>query len=214
MPQKSSRRSRFPAKTLRQRTHFRDEPLFRIFEPHTQLYKRGKAGEPVQFGRMAMIYEDAAGFIAHAYFLGRDELERDVIIPQTTILKQRLKGALKGVSFDRGCHSPENQVQLAALVDEPCLPKPGAKQAAEQESAATVSFRQARQRHPGVESAIGALQSGNGLERCRDRSELGLERYIALGILGRNLHMLGKLLIAREAGASEAARSKRKHRAA
>ena len=190
------------------------DKLFSIFEPHTQLYKRGKAGEPVQFGRMAMIYEDAAGFIAQAYFLGRDELERDVIIPQTTILKQRLKGALKGVSFDRGCHSPENQVQLAALVDEPCLPKPGAKQAAEQESAATVSFRQARQRHPGVESAIGALQSGNGLERCRDRSELGLERYIALGILGRNLHVLGKLLIAREAGASEAARSKRKHRAA
>jgi transposase, IS5 family len=190
------------------------EKLFSIFEPHSQLYKRGKAGEPVQFGRMALVYEDGAGFISHSYVLGREELERDVIIPQTRILKKRLKGALRGVSFDRGCHSPENQDQLAVLIDEPCLPKPGAKQAAQQESAATVSFRQARQRHPGVESAIGALQSGNGLERCRDRSELGLKRYVALGVLGRNLHVLGKLLIAREAGMSEAARSKRKHRAA
>ena len=25
--------------------------LFSIFEPHTQLYKRGKAGQPIQFGR-------------------------------------------------------------------------------------------------------------------------------------------------------------------
>jgi transposase, IS5 family len=191
-----------------------EEKLFSIFEPHTQLYKRGKAGEPVQFGRMALVYEDSAGFISHSYVLGRDELERDVIVPQTKILKKRLKGALKGVSFDRGCHSPENQRLLAALVNEPCLPKPGANQAAEQESTATVSFRQARQRHPGVESAIGALQSGNGLERCRDRTEVGLERYVALGVLGRNLHVLGKLLIAREARKSEAARSKRKHRAA
>jgi transposase, IS5 family len=190
------------------------EKLFSIFEPHTQLYKRGKAREPVQFGRMALVYEDVAGFITHSYFLGREELERDVIIPQTRIVKKRLKGKLRGVSFDRGCHSPENQRLLAALVQEPCLPMPGAKQAAKQACAATISFRQARRRHPGVESAIGALQSGNGLERCRDRSELGLERYIALGVLGRNLHVLGKLLIAREHNACEAARSKREHRAA
>ena len=190
------------------------EKLFSMFEPHTQLYKRGKAGEPVQFGRMALVYEDGAGFITHSYVLGRDELERDTIVPQTKIVKKLLKGKLKGVSFDRGCHSPENQSCLAALLEEPCLPKPGVKQAAEQELTATVSFRQARQRHPGIESAIGALQSGNGLERCRDRTEIGLERYVALGVLGRNLHVLGKLLIAREDGASEAARTKRKHRAA
>ena len=190
------------------------DKLFSIFEPHTQLYKRGKAGEPVQFGRMALVYEDAAGFNAHSYVLGRDELERDTIIPQTKMAKKLSKGKLKGVSFDRGCHSPENQIGLAALLEQPCLPMPGAKQAAEQERTATVSFRQARQRHPGVESAIGALQFGNGLERCRDRTELGLERYVALGVLGRNLHVLGKLLIARADSASEAARSKRKRRAA
>jgi len=190
------------------------EKLFSIFEPHTQLYKRGKAGEPVQFGRMALVYEDAAGFIAHAYVLDRDELERDTIITQTKLAKKLLKGKLKGVSFDRGCHSPENQIGLAALLDEPCLPMPGIKQAAEQERTATVSFRQARRHHPGIESAIGALQFGNGLERCRDRTDVGLKRYVALGVLGRNLHVLGKLLIAREDSASEAARSKRKRRAA
>ncbi len=188
------------------------DKLFSIFEPHTQLYKRGKAGEPVQFGRMVLVYEDAAGFIAHSYFLGREELERDVVIPQTKIVKQRLKGALRGVSFDRGCHSPENQEQLAALVDEPCLPKPGAKQAAEQESTATVST--GKPSAPPWRRCRQTLQSGNGLEQQCVPGELGLERYIAVGILGRNLHVLGKLLIAREAGKSEAARSKRKPRAA
>ena len=39
------------------------EKLFSIYETHTQLYKRGKAGEPVQFGRLVLVYEDAAGFV-------------------------------------------------------------------------------------------------------------------------------------------------------
>ena len=72
-----------------------------------------------------------------------------------------------------------------------------------------MNFHKARRRHPGIESAIGALQSGNGLKRCRDATELGFERYVALGILGRNLHTLGKLVIAQEDASAKAAYSKR-----
>ena len=75
---------------------------------------------------------------------------------------------------------------------------------------ASIRFRDARQRHPGIESAIGALQSGNALDRCRDRTEIGFERYLALGILGRNLHVLGKILIQQTAPDAKAAESRRK----
>ena len=90
-----------------------------------------------------------------------------------------------------------------------CLPKPGSKQSVEQTAKASVKFHQARNRHPGVESAIGALQSGNGLARCRDETEGGFERYVALAVLGRNLHALGKLLIARKDELAPAAYSER-----
>ena len=158
-----------------------EEKLFSIFEPHTQLYKRGKAGEPIQFGRLVLVYEDAVGFITHHHLLPRDAQDGDVIVEQTRTLQQRLGGRIQRASFDRGFHSPENQIQLAEILDHPCLPKPGSKQAGEQDREATLEFRQARQTHPGIESAIGALQSGNGLRRCRDRTELGFERYLALG---------------------------------
>ena len=186
-----------------------EDKLFSIFEPHTQLYKRGKAGQPVQFGRLVLIYEDAAGFLTHTYLLSRQEQDRDVVVPQTRIVQERLQGALEEASFDRGFHTPDNQRQLAEIVAQPCLLKPGAKQSAEQAQQASVSFHRARQRHAGVESAIGALQAGNGLERSRDHTEVGFERYVALGVLGRNLHTLGKLLIAQDASECEAARSKR-----
>src|SRR5712691_3259145 len=192
-----------------------DEKLFSLFEPHTQLYKRGKAGEPVQFGRLVLVFEDGAGFFTQHRLLERTESDRDVAVPETRRLQQRFDNQVEELSFDRGFHSPTNQEELAKLVKSPCLPKPGVKQAAEQVAAqsttASVIFRAAQQRHPGIESAIGGLQSGNGQKRCRDRGELGLERYLALGLLGRNLHTLGRLLIHREAPDSEAART---HRAA
>ena len=45
--------------------------------------------------------------------------------------------------------------------------------------------------------------------RCRDESEVGFERYCAFAVLGRNIHALDKLLIAKEDESAPAAISKR-----
>jgi hypothetical protein len=185
------------------------EKLFSIFEPHTQLYKRGKAGQPMQFGRLVLVYEDAAGFVIHQHVMPRDAQDRQVVVPQTRLVQERYEGRIEEGSFDRGFHSPENQTQLAAILTHACLPKPGSQQSAQQEAEASLKFREQRRRHPGIESAIGALQAGNGLHRCRDRTELGFERYVALGVLGRNLHVLGKLLLAQEHADCKAALTRR-----
>ncbi len=185
------------------------EKIFSIYEPHTQIYKRGKAAKPVQFGRLTVFFEDAQGFIIHHRVLEREEQDRDIAVKETREAQRKMKGRIESISFDRGFHSPLNQEQLARLVENVCLPKMGAKQAAQQDREASEEFRQARQRHSGVESAIGCLQSGNGLKRCVDRTEVGFKRYVAMAVLGRNLHVLGKLLIKREAPKAEAAYSAR-----
>ncbi len=185
------------------------DKLFSIFEPHTQLYKRGKTGEPIQFGRLVLVYEDAAGFVIHHHVMPRDAQDVTVAVEQTRKVQERLDFRIEYLSFDCGFHSPENQRKLGKLVPNLCLPTRGVHQVAAQQAEADEDFRQSRKRHPGVESAVGALQSGNGLDRCRDHSEKGFERYVAMGVLGRNLHVLGKLLIAQEDDKSEAAFSAR-----
>src|SRR5260370_25098856 len=107
----------------------------------------------------------------------------------------------------------KTKTELATIVAHPCIPKKGQIGGRQQQEEATVEFRQARQNHPGIESAIGALQAGNGQERCRDKSKLGYERYVGLGILGRNLQVLGKLLLAQDDAECEAAQSRRKQQA-
>jgi len=186
------------------------EKLFSLFETHTQLYRRGKAGTPNQFGRLALVFEDGAGFISHYHLMDREAADADVIVEQTRAAQRKHQGAIKTASFDRGFYTPENETELQTIVDEPCLAPRHPQQYAERLANGSVAFHRLRRQHPGIESAIGALQSGNGLKRCRDRSELGFERYLGLAILGRNIHTLGKLLIARRAAQSNAAMSKRK----
>jgi transposase, IS5 family len=187
-----------------------EEKVFSMFEPHTELIKRGKQPDPIQYGHKVLVIEDAAGFICDYQVVANGVLDQDVVIPAMTKLQKRMDGKIKRASFDRGFQTPGNQKKLAEIVAHPCIPKKGQVGGRGQQKEASVEFRQARQHHPGVESVIGALQAGNGQERCRDRSKRGYERYVGLGILGRNLHVLGKLLVARDNPASQAAKTNRK----
>jgi IS5 family transposase len=190
-----------------------EDKIFSIFEPHSELIKRGKQPNPIQYGHNVLVVEDAAGFIVHYEVMGKGDLDQDRVVPVMTKLQKQFANKIERASFDRAFHTPDNQEKLAAIVPHPCIPKKGQALGRQQQEEATVEFRQARQNHPGVESAIGALQSGNGQERCRDKSEQGYERYVGLGILGRNLQTLGKLLLAQDEAKCEAAKSKRKKRA-
>jgi len=187
-----------------------EDKLFSIFETHTQLYRRGKAGQPNQFGRLVMVYEDAAGFISHYYLMGREEMDAEVVVEQTRIAQRKHDGEIEDASFDRGYFSQTNETELESIVSHPCLPPRHRNQYADWLAKSSVRLHNSRKHHSGIESAIGSFQRGNGMKRCRDRSEQGLERYLGYAVLGRNIHVLGKLLITQANAKSESARTKRK----
>jgi IS5 family transposase len=189
------------------------DKIFSIFEPHTELIQRGKQPNPTQFGHNTLVIEDAVGFVVWYEVLGKGVLDQERAVPVMRQLQKRFGGQIASASFDRSFHTPQNQEDLAGIVGTPCIVSKGQEQGRQQQEQGTVAFREARQRHSGIESAIGALQAGNGLVRCRDRSEAGYERYVGLGILGRNLHTLGKLLLCRDQADCQAAKSKRKRMA-
>ncbi len=187
-----------------------EDKIFSVFEEHTELIKRGKQPLLNQFGHKTLLIEDALCFVVDYRVVANGVLDQDLVVPVMKKLQKRFGGKIKSASFDRAFHTPENQQELAEIVSTPCIASKGQQKGRQQQEEGTVAFRQARQHHPGVESAIGALQGGNGLKRCRDRSKRGYERYVALGILGRNLQTLGKLLLARDEADCQAAKSKRK----
>jgi transposase, IS5 family len=143
------------------------DKLFSIFEPHTELIQRGKQPQPTQFGHNLLVLEDAVGFVVEYRVLGKGVLDQDVVVSVMRELQNRFEGEIQSVSFDRSFHTPQNQQALAGIVQTPCMVAKGQEPGRQQEQQGTVAFRAARQRHSGIESAIGALQAGNGLKRCR-----------------------------------------------
>jgi len=182
--------------------------LFSVFEAHTELINRGKSPCPIELGHRCLIIEDNMGYILHAHVMANGRQDRDVAATITRLLTRDFP-SLKSISFDRGFHSPSNQERLPELIETPCLPTTGVHAATEQSEAASQAWHEARRRHPGIESAIGALQSGNGCRRCRDRSKLGYRRYLALAVLGRNLLTLGRHMIAKDYPRAVAGKSQR-----
>jgi IS5 family transposase len=200
-------------RVLQGKTLANDEKIFSIFEPHTELIKRGKQPVPIQFGHHVLVIEDAVGLVVEYRVVSPGVLDQDLVVPVMRELQERFSGKIKSASFDRAFHTPQNQKDLAEVVPTPCIASKGQEKGRQQQQEGTVAFRKARQNHPGVESAVGALQAGNGLKRCRDRHGQGYERYVGLGVLGRNLQTLGKLLLAQDQADCQAAKSKRKRQA-
>ena len=58
-------------------------------------------------------------------------------------------------------------------------------------------FREAQRKHSSVESTISALDN-HGLDRCLDHGVEGFKRYVALGVLARNIQIIGHALQQKE----------------
>jgi hypothetical protein len=173
------------------------EKLHSVFEPHTELINRGKFPFPIEFGHPVFVVEDQIGFILDHKIMKDAQTDDQVVVARIKALQTRMHNRIKTASFDKGFWSPANLAALDEVVEVSCLPKKGKRDFEAKVREGAQAFRQARRWHPGVESAIHALVDGNGLAVCRDRGEEGYERYVAFGILGRNLHTLGRLLLDR-----------------
>ncbi len=174
------------------------EKIFSLFEQATELINRGKTPCPIEFGHRVLIVRDSAGFIVHAQVMGIGVTDEKVLVGTMKKLQEKFNNKIRIASFDKGFWTPDNLRELSEIVDVPCLPKKGKRSEADMEREGSEEFGKARKRHPGIESLIHALTAGNGLAVCRDRGDDGYERYVALAVLGRNLHTLGTHLLKKE----------------
>jgi hypothetical protein len=165
-----------------------EEKVFSLFQTHTEWISKGKAGVAVELGLKVCIVEDTQGYLLHHQVMQQqtdDQIALD-LIEQT----QKKYPALAVCSFDKGFHSPQNQIELAAMLERLVLPKKGRCNKAEQAREGSEAFRCARRKHSAVESGINALEV-HGLDRCLDHGISGFKRYVALAVVARNIQKLG-----------------------
>lgn len=169
-----------------------EEKVFSLFQPHTEWINKGKAGVPVELGLKVCILEATQGYILHHRVMQK-ETDHQIAIDMITETQARYPD-FNGCSYDKGFHSPENQIELAKKLDHVVLPKKGRCNKTEKKRESSEAFRTSKRKHSAVESGINALEV-HGLDTCPDHGITGFKRYIALAIVARNIQKLGSELI-------------------
>jgi len=164
------------------------EKVFSIFEEHTEWISKGKAGVPQQLGLRVCIVRDQFGFILHHKVM-ENETDDKVAVSIIFEAKQKFEN-ITSCSFDKGFHSLENQKKLGELLDTVILPFKGKLSEKRKDVEYSKEFLDYRRQHSAVESSIGALQN-HGLKKCPDSGIHGFKRYVSMGMLARNLQILG-----------------------
>lgn len=174
------------------------EKIFSIFETHTELIMRGKIPDMPEFGRRVFSAEDRVGLVVDFAVLDKGVTDEKLPVQRLRALQERMEGKIKSASFDRGFWTPENLKELELIVKNACLPKKGRHSQEDQARESGAAFVKTRLWHPGIESGIHALMTTSGLNVCPDRGSEGYNRYVAMGMPGKNLKVLGCILLKRD----------------
>jgi IS5 family transposase len=178
------------------------EKVFSIFEPHTEWIQKGKQRPNVELGHKLLLATDQQQLIQD-YAVLIKEAEVDQSIPVADRLLGRYgAGSVASLSFDKGFTRAADRELLGLYVPEVVMPKRGKKNAAETERESGKKFVALRKQHSAVESEINSLEH-HGLNRCLDVGIQGYRRYVGLGVMSYNLHVIGRELLVRQRARGE-----------
>jgi IS5 family transposase len=165
------------------------EKLLSLFEPHTQVVPRFKAGQPVEFGRKIRLDEVEGGIITGYAVLERGGGQDQPYLAEALANhKARFGRAPRLLAADRGMASAENE-RLAeeAGVKEVALPHVGKAPPGRRAREKGARFRRGYQFRAGIEGRIHVLRRDYELKRSRYHGERGMGRWVGWGILAHNL---------------------------
>ena len=173
------------ARVLRGDTHYPDK-IVSVFEPHTEIIRKGKLAKPTEFGRRVKIQEAEGQFITDYTVCDRGSSDRDLWIPT---LDRHI------ALFD---HAPQLAVAdggFASRMNERAAQDRGVRHVVLPRQSRETRSRTARAAlrwRTGSEGRISALKRRHGLRRCRYRGESGMQRWVGLGVIANNLLVLGR----------------------
>lgn len=173
------------------------EKIVSLFEPHTAIIRRRKAGKETEFGRKVWLDEVDGGLVSHWSILEGNPSDDTQWQPALNRHRSLFGKPPDQASGDRGLYSPKNEVYAQQQgVKRIILPKAGHKSQARRHHEAQPWFRRGRRFHNGVEGRISVLKRKHGLDRCLNHGEDGFQRWVGWGVIANNLTVIGRKIAA------------------
>jgi transposase, IS5 family len=182
------------ARILRGNTRFEGK-LMSLFEPSTEVIRKGKAGKPNEFGKMIKLQEAENQIVIDYEVYARRPNDADLLIPAVETHRAKLGRAPYLVAADAAFYSARNEAAAKAKgVKRVCIPNRSTKSAERRREQKKRWFRNGQKWRTGCEGRISVVKRRHGLTRCRYRGEAGMQRWVGLGVIADNLVNIGRAM--------------------
>jgi transposase, IS5 family len=171
------------------------EKIVSVFEPHTEIIRKGKASKPTEFGKLVKIQEAENQIITDYRVFAERPSDRELLVPAVEEHQRRFGRVPRVVAADAGFYSQANEKKVQEMgVSWVAVPNRSTHSEERRKLQKRRWFRAAQKWRTGSEGRISVLKRRHGLNRCRYRGLEGMERWVGLGVVADNLIQIGSWL--------------------
>ncbi len=170
-----------------------DEKIFSIFEEHTELLIRGKAGKPVEFGHMVEIEQVDSKFISGYDVYRKRPTDSSLVMPALERHTKLFGRDPKVLAADKGYYgAADNLAEARERVELVSIPKPGGRSETEKQRERSFAFKIGQQFRAGVEGSISFLKRALGMCRCLSKGWDHYQATVGATVFAHNLVVLAR----------------------
>ena len=172
-----------------------DGKILSLFEPATEVIRKGKAGKPNEFGKMVKLQEAENQIVTDYEVYDQRPSDSDLLIGAIETHQARLGRIPRLVAADAAFYSAKNEAAAKAKgVKRVCIPNRSTKSPERKREQKKRWFRNGQKWRTGCEGRISVIKRRHGLSRCRYKGDAGMERWVGLGVVADNLLNIGRAL--------------------
>jgi IS5 family transposase len=166
--------------------------LVSLFEPSTEIIRKGKASKPTEFGKMVKLQEAENQIITAYEVYAQRPYDSDLLIPAVDTHCALLGRVPRLVAADAAFYSARNEAAAKTRgVKRVCVPNRSTKSLERKREQKKRWFREGQKWRTGCEGRVSVVKRRHGLSRCRYKGPAGMERWVGFGVIGDNLINIG-----------------------
>jgi IS5 family transposase len=171
-----------------------DEKIYSLFEEHTELLKRGKAGKPIEFGHKVLIAQTGEKFIHHYHVFPKRKEDKELIKPTLKAHKQLFGTSPAVLATDKGFYENMKQVlKLEENITTVSICKKGRRNQQEYDRESSEEFKDGQRFRAGCEGSISVLKRAFKLGRCLFKGFKNYSASVGCAVFCHNLVLLTRL---------------------
>jgi transposase, IS5 family len=165
-----------------------DGKIVSLFEPSTEIIRKGKAGKPTEFGKMVKLQEAENQIVVDYEVYDRRPSDCDLLIPAIDTHVAVFDRAPHLVAADAAFYSAKNERAAKRKgVRRVCVPNRASKSRHRKREQKKRWFRNGQKWRTGCEGRISVAKRRHGLNRSRYKGDDGMKRWVGLGVIADNL---------------------------